>query len=919
MSYLYKYKNLFVFLLFIFVFNVSVYAQSAAAREFNDKAYAAMQSGLYKEATDNLKKAMEIAPTWGEPVFNAANLMRLRKNDAKAFALYKKAYELEPKNKKYAETYAQWIEAKIKVANVNSPEAMELKSELIKVNPRKLNVALEVVNYTKSNKNLKAASQIAKKVVDANSDLKGQYDSTELGQLYLILAEQEYVSGNIDSAKKYSDDARRFPNVTGAESLAEKIRKEQKSSIDDFISRADKAEKAGRYNEAEKILEEASSVAPNNSTIEQKKESIKIAREVTNVVNIAKKLENDERWSEMIDKMESCVENFPEGSNAIKLYEKAVEKEKEFAKSIGAFGGLPRNPKERTGLVNKFYTEGEKFTEAGNNKDAKGSYEKAIKLIEYLKIKDKDTNEIKSKCEKRLNDLKQIKLYEKTWKEAQDKRNSEDYDKVIELLNKIPETLYLNDKEYIQLPSLMAEALWKTDKLDEAIKYADIQIGLQPENNRAKFVKASIFLDRGEKDTAYKLFKEIEEVDPDYPGLSDKVKLSMLSESNLILVGVIVVIIICIFIAYSVFKKLPEYRKNSSISMAKRLLKSSNYDDCIQTLNEIKRLPNLTEWDIATISRILGQAFLKKGIYDKAIGECKHLITLNAKDEEAHTWLAQAYVGRRMISPESLPELLNLFQKEPRNIALISLLGSHYTKQKNLTKEGVQVLEQWLALEPTNPEVLKSLGRHYLLMSKSDDKAMTVFQRLMEMMVSQNAVEPDFLLGIARMHLKMQHYEDALHLCEQVINADINNELVHSVLLDVYTKQGNLDELINIYGNFLQENPYNVAFQNGLMEAKKRISAIARGEQQKADNERRAMEAQRRREESERRRLEQEQARLEAEQAEQAEQGEEMPQENYDDSEYAEGSEVDNQSYDENAVYDENSYQEPNGEQPENV
>ena len=164
------------------------------------------------------------------------------------------------------------------------------------------------------------------------------------------------------------------------------------------------------------------------------------------------------------------------------------------------------------------------------------------------------------------------------------------------------------------------------------------------------------------------------------------------------------------------------------------------------------------------------------------------------------------------MTPETLPVLLELYKKDSKNIALVSLLGSHYTKAKTLSQDGVNLLEQWLNLDPNNPEVLKPLGKYYLKKNRSDEKAMKVFQKMMD----SASLEPEFLLGIAKIHLKLRQFDECLQLCEQVINGDVNNELVHSILREAYHKQNKLDDLMSIYQNFLQNNPYNVAFQKGL-------------------------------------------------------------------------------------------------------
>jgi hypothetical protein len=48
------------------------------------------------------------------------------------------------------------------------------------------------------------------------------------------------------------------------------------------------------------------------------------------------------------------------------------------------------------------------------------------------------------------------------------------------------------------------------------------------------------------------------------------------------------------------------------------------------------------------------------------------------------------------------------------------------------------------------------------------------------------------------------------------------------VLLEAYSKQNRINDLLEIYRNFLQNNPFNVAFQNGLKETQKVASHAAK-------------------------------------------------------------------------------------------
>ena len=805
----------------------SVYAQSSEARELNRKGVLCLESGRFDEAVVLLKKAMALEPKWGEPCYNAARLLRLKGKREEMTKMLRKANGVEPDNPTYAEEYLKILtEDYQKIANPT--EKAEIRKEILRVQPSNLKMGLESVKELLKTDKKDEAYEQGEFILSKNTDKRSKYENKEMGELFYIVAQIAYERGDLDKAKVDADFAFRFEfdkNIEAKE-LLHKIKTDIDNNVKNLIKQAETARKSGDYDKAKNLLKKAEEYQPENEEIQNKLIEFDDEVEINKQIGLANKAIRDGYWLDAREVLVKLVEKYPGNDSAKKKLQELEPKTKALLSKID-LGEVPLKKEDRERILLGYIERGENFfTKEVKEADKKftntlSSLNKALALVEA----DKALSKYKNQLDEAFKKVKTDQENAANWQSAVTARNSGDYEDVIKILKKLPE------EQDIQLYSYLAEAYYNTGNIEEAEKYANKQLVKQPENNRAKFVLGSIKLDAGENSLAYRFFKDIRDSDPDYPEINDK-----LAKSGVVFLDKIIIFAVFIllgWVAWVMHKKMPIYNKDAKIRGARAAFKRESYDDAIKELLDVRHSEYLTPADTLEITRLFAQCYLKKGTYDRAIGECKHLITLAPKSEEAHTWLGYAYLGQRSLSPEALTELLNLYKKDSRNIALVSLLGSYYAQQKNLNEEGVGILEQWLNLDHDNVEVLKPLGNYYLKKNRSDDKAMKVFQKMMEI----GSPDPSFLLGVANVYLKMRQYDNCLQLCEQVINNDINNEYVHSILLEVYKKQNRLQELLDIYANFLQNNPYNVAFQNGLKAAQIAYEKVQKWNAAQAANE----------------------------------------------------------------------------------
>ncbi|HNV69330.1 MAG TPA: tetratricopeptide repeat protein [Candidatus Ozemobacteraceae bacterium] len=781
------------------------------AKELNRRGQLARQSGNYKESMELLKQAMKLEPGWAEPYYNVYQLLKLVNKPEDSRRALKKAYELEPTNRTYQEEYGKLLKEDLKAAEAKKDQAAidALRKQITSVNPSELGLAADMVADLYKKKDLAGVKRLAKELLEKNKAQLAQYDDPSLGRIFLLLARAEFDTNELKPAKEHAEKAANYPieDPDEAKALVGRVKQALQEEVAGHLRLGKSFSQKGETVAALAEFNKALAVDPQNDEAQSLIAELQAKADAKDLLAEVKKKSGQQKWLEVRDLLEVVVQNDPKNAEARTLLKKAVSIEEEALKKVGLTDKFPRDLIGLTDMVDSFLSKGKRFLEAGNKKDARQFFDRALVVITLNPDLEKLREAVDVEVKKITSAEDRRSMYEKATRELY---KTGDWEECLKLLEQLPQ-----DYEPDML-SFMAYCHWKLGNLDKAVDMAHIQLNRQSENNRARFVLGNIFHERGDNTAAYKYLNEIKQSDPDYPGIDDVLmKVGAIKWGPLVIP--VVAIVLLLWIAYIIYNNLDEYKKNSMIKKGRSFLNRGYPRECIEELLKAKKLPNLDQYDGAVISRLLAQAYLKTGQYEKSVGECKHLLSINMNDQEAHTWLGFCFLGLRRLNPESLPELLNLYKTEKNNQALIGLLGTHYASQKVLMPEGVEILEKWLDNEPNNPDVLKTLGKFYLAKGRSDERSMKVFE---QMMTSQK-VDVDFVLGVAKMHLRLKRYDACLKSCETVLSMDVNNDLVHQVLREAYREMGRIEELLEIYRGFLAENPYNVAFQKGLTEAKK--------------------------------------------------------------------------------------------------
>ncbi len=389
---------------------------------------------------------------------------------------------------------------------------------------------------------------------------------------------------------------------------------------------------------------------------------------------------------------------------------------------------------------------------------------------------------------------------------------------------------------FVSSYSDLARAYLIADKEDEAMDTFQDLIDVDSKSATGRLALATMLAKKGETDKAAKMIEGVIEIDTDNLMAHDllgKVSLSKKDYER----------------AETEFQKMIELSKDSfegHFNMAKVKFTQGDFDTCIKHCSSALKSRSL---DVRVLN-ILGMAYLKKGLPDKAtmafskiididssfilaylnlakinIGNnrpdaavrlCKDALKANPDSVEARVGLGSSYASIKKHS-EAITEFETVIQKDPENInahvflarahlasddvvkaesAVIDALGidpvnpmaRYVLAEINLKKEEIQkAMFQLKQILPDNPKMLELYKLGILYIDVEDyDNAILTFKQGVA-----SFPENYFLWSnLAIAYLMNKDFENAKSSCEKAIEIKQDNILLNLCMLNVHFSNG---------------------------------------------------------------------------------------------------------------------------------
>ncbi len=207
----------------------------------------------------------------------------------------------------------------------------------------------------------------------------------------------------------------------------------------------------------------------------------------------------------------------------------------------------------------------------------------------------------------------------------------------------------------------------------------------------------------------------------------------------------------------------------------------------------------------------MGNAYVEQGEYDKAIESYEKAIEINPKDDESYCNMGIAYVkqGEYDKAIESYEKAIEI---NPKRDETYYNMGIAYVEQGEYDK-AIESYEKAIEINPKRDETYYNMGNAYGEQGEYD-KAIESYEKAIE--INPKDDETYYNMGIA--YVKQGEYDKAIESYEKAIEINPKDDETYYNMGNAYGEQGEYDKAIESYEKAIEINPKKDEAYNNLFE-----------------------------------------------------------------------------------------------------
>ncbi len=787
-----------ILLLIVSLFCQPLLAESEYARKGKD--YYGMRR--YADALGALRKAIKMNPNDAVALYYLGLVYRDNKNYERAINFFTRACR---SNKRYEEPAIELCKMHVAISNNyrqdgNVSDAISELEKIFRAGILSIDAGVGLMELYDAKRRYKTIMDLGNKLENNRSLVIG--DDAHWGKVYYYMGISAKKMKQYNLAERLLNRAvnslREHPN---ARASYEQVKLIQRKRLMPILIAADRYAKAGEYSNALLKYREALKLDAKNANVKKRILQITELIEAQNLVEKAKKMEQDGLWIKARELLEQASHKAP-GNADILVRMRRVDKmltklqaQQEHAEKIRREAEDAEQKK-----FNTLFGKGEEALGRRDYKKAVEFYQKAL----LVRPKDQVVAERLRKAEQKS------KLQERF-------DNGRRYFRTKNYPQSIREFLELEkmDSDYRGLKKYLAKNYVRTQQYEKAESYLRAYLDKFSRDVEGHYLLAEVYREQIKENPtntrrALNQYLKVRELEPGYEDI-DKYISDLSWDLHKVKYTLIVFLILFGILGYGYSKIRPGRLKRGFLKGLESWASRNKWEN-IKSVHESLAQHKLSALEEAQARYIFAQAFYETGGYTRCVKECQELMRLKRLTKNARLMLARAYYAMQTISPEVLDLYMDLLAAERDNNNLRAFIGKFCAAKKIVNPQTMPLLKQLAMQDPSDAALRQLLVRGCLKNKDRGSAAMGLYKLEAE----QNPENIDVRCVIAEELLSSGKVNEAVQECEEIINIRLTHRKTHEVLLAAYEKMGKLDALARTYQSILEQDPHNAVINHFL-------------------------------------------------------------------------------------------------------